>query len=245
MDLLRLLRCARWLTTGQVKRRFFPVATTDAARKRLRILARAGFVVKVQPDRTKEALFTLGRKAKLVLEKETGAEIVLEQKLPKQREHFLAVNDVRIAAELAGPVTYFFGYWELPGLGWRHPVIPDAVVALGNRTFAVEVDRGMEGLRYFLRTKIARYARGLNGLPLTAVLIVTDRDTRITSLAKAIGSGRGHFLYTTLEHLRRNDLSSPVFRDGAGQKAVSILREGLFSTPLGGKRGFSVASRSN
>src|SRR5438128_1479212 len=35
-ELFRLLRGARWLSTGQIHRRFFPHASVDAARKRLR-----------------------------------------------------------------------------------------------------------------------------------------------------------------------------------------------------------------
>src|SRR4029077_20230786 len=107
--------------------------------------------------------------------------IALERRPPTQREHFLAVNDVRIAAELAGSLSYFFAYWELPGLGWRHSLIPDAVFQLTDRTFAMELDRGVEGIQFFLRTKITGYRRGLDGLPLSAILIVTDRDARMAS----------------------------------------------------------------
>ena len=238
LELLKLLLCARWLTTGQVKRRFFPRATTDAVRKRLRILTLEGFLVKRQPEPTREALFTLGRRGKQVLENETETEIVLQRALPRQQMHFLAVNDIRIAAELAGSVNYFFGFWELPGLGWDFPVIPDAVVSLKDRTFAVEVDRGMEGIRYFLQTKIARYKRGVLGLPLTAVLIVADRGTRMQSLAKAIGGANGHFLYTTIELIRMNELSAPIFRDGMSNQAVSVVQEPLFSNSLADKRVF-------
>src|SRR5207247_1060935 len=72
-DLLKLLRAARWLTTGQVRRRFFPSATADAARKRLRKLTDAQYLVMYREHRMAEALFTLGRLAKRALEKR-GAE---------------------------------------------------------------------------------------------------------------------------------------------------------------------------
>src|ERR1039458_7292504 len=50
-DLLRLLRAARWLSTGQVRRRFFPHATVSAARRRLRRLAAAGYLRKHHENR--------------------------------------------------------------------------------------------------------------------------------------------------------------------------------------------------
>jgi hypothetical protein len=92
MDLLRLLRSARWLTTTQVKRRFFPMASADAVRKRLRILTEANYLLKIQPDRCSDALFTLCRNAKPLLERETGTEVVLERRPPRQREHHSAIE---------------------------------------------------------------------------------------------------------------------------------------------------------
>src|SRR2546426_627529 len=155
MDLLELLRVARWLTTGQVRRRFFPHATLDAARKRLRKLTQAGYLMMVQENRMSEALFTLGCEGKRVLETSGVEGITLERKPPKQLEHFIGINDLRIAAELDEALTYFFACWELPGLSWQHPIIPDAVFSLRNRTFAVEFDRGLKSIRSFIKTKIA------------------------------------------------------------------------------------------
>ena len=145
----------------------------------------------VRKGRMDEALFTLGRAGKRVLEAALVMPVPLERRPPTQREHFLAVNDVRIAAELAGSLSYFFAYWELPGLGWRHSLIPDAVFRMADRTFAVEFDRGVEGIQFFIRTKIAAYGRGLDGLPLTAILIVTDRDARMASLAEGHRRNKG------------------------------------------------------
>src|SRR5437879_2289510 len=88
---------------------------------------------------------------------------------PKQLEHMAGINDIRIAAEMTGRASYFFAAWELPGIGWKYPIIPDAVFRLADRTFAAEYDRGLEGLRYFIKTKIACYRRGLAGLLLAAV----------------------------------------------------------------------------
>src|SRR5437667_2818017 len=147
-DLLNLLRAARWLTTGQVRRRFFARATADAARKRLRKLTDAQYLLMYREHRMAEALFTLGRGAKRVLEKHGAEEITLERTPPKQWEHFCAVNDLRLAAELSGKLSYFFACWEIPRLDWPHAIIPDAIFSAGDKTFAVELDRGVEGIRF-------------------------------------------------------------------------------------------------
>ena len=170
-----------------------------------------------------QALFTLGRAGKRVLERAHTAPVALERKPPVQREHFLAVNDVRIAAELAGSLSYFFAYWELPGLGWRHSLIPDAVFRIADQTFAMEFDRGLEGIQFFIRTKIAAYSRGFDGLPLTSVLVVTDHDSRMASLANAIGDTKGRMLFSTLDAVRAYGLLGPVFHRQPGDAGVSLV----------------------
>ncbi|MBZ5565094.1 MAG: replication-relaxation family protein [Acidobacteriia bacterium] len=223
LDLLHLLRAARWLATDQVRRRFFPKATADAARKRLRKLTDAGYLARFREHRMSEALFRLGPEGKRVLEKSGSEEIVLERKPPKQLEHFVAINDVRIAAELAGGLSYFFACWELPGVGWRYPVIPDAVFSLRGRTFAAEVDRGVETVGFFVKTKVACYRRGLEGLPLAAILVVTDRKARMKSLARAIGGERRRFLFTTVDLLKERGLLAPIFYRQANGETFSLL----------------------
>src|SRR5438876_9894382 len=96
MDLLELLRAARWLTTQQVRRRFFPRATLDATRKRLRKLTEAGYLVMCQEHRMREALFSLGREGKRILETHGAAEIALERQPAKQIDHLAGINDSRI-----------------------------------------------------------------------------------------------------------------------------------------------------
>jgi Replication-relaxation len=222
-NLLHLLRAARWLSTSQVHRRFFPQATADAARKRLRKLTQAGYLVRFREHRMSKALFTLGPEGKRVLEKDEGKEIILERKPPKQLEHFLAINDVRIAAELAGSLSYFFACWELPGAGWRYSIIPDAVFSMHNRTFAVEVDRGVETVRLFIRTKIPSYRKGLPGFPLTAILILTDRKARMKSLSRAIPHDGGRFLFTIIDLVREQGLLAPIFYRRGNGGSVSLF----------------------
>lgn len=225
LDLLQLLRTARWLTTSQISRRFFPLASPDAARKRLRKLTAGGYLFKVQRDRMTEVLFTLGPQGKRSLEKLGGDGIVLERKPPAQRDHFLAIGDLRIAAELTGILRYFYAAWELPGLGWKDRLIPDGLVALGDKRFALEFDTGAEGVRFFVRTKMPTYQRGLDSLSLSALVIVTHRAARILSLAKAIGDHQGKVLYTTLDLIREQGFLSPVFYEVPGGWGASLFEK--------------------
>jgi hypothetical protein len=224
-DLLRLLRAARWLTTSQVRRRFFPRATVSPARRRLRQLAAAGYLCKHQENRMREALFTLGREARRVLEMEsTGGKLVtLERRLPKQLEHLTGINDIRIAAELCGRLSYFFAAWELPGIGWKHPIVPDAIFRTSDRTFAVEYDRGGEGLRYFIASKVACYRRGLSGFPLAAVIVVVDREARLEALARAIADECSQFVFTTIDAVRDRGMFAPIYRRVPGGAAGPLI----------------------
>ena len=106
MDLLRLLRAARWLTTGQVRRRFFPHTTVDAVHKRLRKLTEATYLTMVREHRMTEALFTLGPRGKRVLERTGAEQIVLERQPPKQLAHFIGINDLHLEMEM----VQFLGY---------------------------------------------------------------------------------------------------------------------------------------
>jgi hypothetical protein len=179
-----------------------------------------------------EALFTLGAKAKCVLDAQGTATLTLERRPPKQLEHLLGINDVRIAAELTDGLSYFFACWELPALKWPHPIIPDCVLSLHNNTWAVEFDRGLEGLRFFLQTKVPAYERGLPGVNLAGVLVVAEQGGRMESLARTIGKRSVDFVFTTLDAVRRNDLAAPVFcrppREGAAE-LVEGLSRGLLS----------------
>ena len=204
LDLFKLLRAARWLTTAQIHRRFFRTASLDAARKRLRKLTEAGHLVVVRQNRLSECWFTLGKEGKRILEADLGGEISLERALPKQCEHLLGINDVRIAAELASKLSYFFACWELPGLGWDHVVIPDAVFSLGGKNVVLEYDRGFENTQFFVTTKMAAYRQGLSGLPLSKILVASDSPARLNALRRAVGDER--VVYTTIGVIRQEGL---------------------------------------
>src|SRR5438094_10428427 len=100
IELFRFLVGAGWLTTSQIHRRFFANATVDAARKRLRILTEGEYLIMMQQHRMAEAIFALGRAGKQFLERSSAVEITLLRKPPMHLEHFIAINDLRIAAEL-------------------------------------------------------------------------------------------------------------------------------------------------
>ena len=222
-ELFRLLRGARWLSTGQIHRRFFPNASLDAARKRLRKQVETRHLVAYREHRMMETLFTLGREGKRVLEQVSAGEIRLERQPPQQLAHFAGINDIRIAAELAGSLSYFFACWELPAFGWQHPLIPDALCAFSDRTFAIEYDRGMEGVRFFAETKIALYDHGFDGLPLTAVLVITDGKQRMKNLAQAVNAARQPILFSTLDVVRTQGLLAPVFNRSGEYEPVRLI----------------------
>jgi len=147
----------------------------------------------------------------------------LERKPPAQLQHFIGINDLRIAAELGGSLEFFFACWELPSVGWRQPIIPDGIFTVNNRTFALEFDRGVEGVQFFVRTKIVAYRNGLDGFPLSAVLIVTDSRTRMAALANAIGNANGQVLFSTLDLVRLHGFQAPVFYVKADGEGVTLV----------------------
>jgi Replication-relaxation len=222
-EMMKLLSVARWLTTSQIRWRFFGRATLDATRKRLRKLTEAGYVIKIQPNQMQEALFTLGPEGKRLLEREKMTSITLQRLPPAQLEHFLGVNDIRISAELQLPISYFFAYWELAGFNWTHPIRPDAVFGATNRSFAVEFDRGWENVRFFVDTKLPFYLQGLKGLELSRVLVVTDRRPRMELLAKAITTDKVPMLFTTIDLVREQGLAAPIFSEAADGRRIKLL----------------------
>lgn len=96
-------------------------------------------------------------------------------------------------------------------------------MALAIGDFAAEIDRGGENLQFFLRTKIASYRRGLEGFPLTAVLIVVDRKARMQSLARALRNTNGKFLFTMTDLVREYDFREPIFFSSPEAKGVPLV----------------------
>jgi hypothetical protein len=189
-DIRVVSKCAvsKWLATGQLARLYFPEVTLDAVRKSLRRLVEAGYLTAYREHQMAETLHGLGPNGKALLEAK-GLAADVTRKPPRQIEHLVGINDVRVAVE-ANPaeVAYFFASWELQGLGWVHPVIPDAVVGLKlpeRRTFLVEYDRATETLPTLVM-KLRAYEVGLSGIPFRALILVTDTTSRLETLARHI-----------------------------------------------------------
>jgi len=159
----------------------------------------------------------VGPKAKSVLQ-ELGVEWVTAGEVPKQIEHLIGINKVRIALEAGEPsVRYFFAHWQLADLGWSHPVIPDAVFAfeesaMGN--LVLEYDRGTEPLDSLFR-KLEFYDVGVKGFPIGAALIVTETDRRTDLLSRAV-KDRGLRLEVLVAPLEE------ISRDGANTLFLNI-----------------------
>jgi hypothetical protein len=189
-DAALLSKCVlcRSLTTAQIGRLFFPNATANAVQKRLRKLTEAGYLRSMREHRMADALHAIGPKAKPVIEGR-GLEPCSTSDFPRQAEHLVGVNDLRIAVEMSpAEVGYFFAYWQLGSAGWMHPVIPDAVFAFGRskrRSFLAEYDRGTEPTRT-LGAKLKAYADGLPGFAYEAVVIVIEGARRLEAVAAAL-----------------------------------------------------------
>lgn len=184
-----------------------------------------------------EAVFTLDRLAKRELERGDGGEIVLEKRPPKQWEHLAGINDIRIAAERIDGLTFFFAAWELPAIGWKFSMVPDAVFRVADHTFAVEYDRGLEGLRYFVGSKIGWYRQGLPGFPLAAVLVIADGEARLQTLTRAIADNGDGFAFATIEAIRRLGIPESI-RSRCTCSREASCREDRF---LSGDSGGSIA----
>src|SRR5712692_3333205 len=187
--LLAKLGVCRWLTTTQVKRLYFPRATLNAVQKRLRKLSDAGYLRSHREHLTAEAIHAVGPKGKSLVE-EKGIGVTLDGEVPRQLEHLLGVNEVRIAVETGSQrVVWFFAYWQLGDAGWTYPVIPDAIFAVrdegGRRAFLVEYDRSTETLERLLQ-KLAWFDKGLTGFSFEAVLILAERTRRFDLLSSAL-----------------------------------------------------------
>lgn len=236
MQILRLLRTARWLTTSQVRARFFSHASCDAVRKRLRKLTQEKYLVMVRRDRMSHALFALGPHGKAVLEDESTEPVILERRPPANSDHLTGVNDCRVSSELAG-CAYFFACWELARIHWRHKLIPDAIFSLQDQTFAIEFDRGFEGAAFFARTKLPHYEQGFPNLPDCRLLVITESAVRMKALARAIGLAHVEILFTMIELIRTRGLFAPIFYR---QPTEECEPESLLSPSLDGKRVIDV-----
>ena len=213
--ILTKLAAARWLSTTQIASLCFPGVTVEMARRRLRLLAEEQYTVSRQVNQMAEALHTMGSKGKeWLVARGWQRPIRLERTPPTHLEHFLGINDIRVAVERSAErdgieLGFFFASWELQQLGWTFPLIPDSAFAVQqaatNALVAVEYDRGEESPDYVGRTKFGPYADGLPGFLFSHVLVAVDADERLTQLREHAAPCRGlTFLFALLDDLKRS-----------------------------------------
>lgn len=216
-ELFQLLAAARWLSTRQVHRRFFPSRSVNAVNKRLRKLVDGGFLRMSRPDRTAEAYVRLGSASRSLLD---GA-VTIPKRLPKHLEHFRRINDVRLwflqQQDSHGlPLTRFAAEWEFRNVGQAWPVVPDGLALLGvpegRGSIAVEVDCATEPVALF-RDKMRHYLDPDSRF--RWVLIGAPGWRRVRSLVRALydtETGRGPtWLLVDLERLEDTSVSARGF----------------------------------
>lgn len=229
-----MVKCAvaRWLTTGQLQRLCFREVSADAARKSLRRLAENGHLVGHREHSMAEAIHGLGPKGKVALAAK-GLAAEASREPPRQLEHLIGINDIRIAAETSRHrVLYCFASWELQGLGWAHPVIPDLVAGMQcpeRKVFFFEYDRSTEGLATLAR-KFRLYEDGIPGVSLAALVVVADSDGRLGTLARKIPelAGERPVVGCVLSELAASSMEARIFTDlrsGTGRLGLIELAE--------------------
>lgn len=218
---LSKLAAARWLTTRQLAALCFPGVSVEMARRRLRLLREACYVRSLQGNQMAEALHTLGpRGRELLMAKGWQVALPLERRPPRNLEHFLGINHIRVAVERSArsdsvALGFFFACWELQQNGWAYRIIPDAACHADHHgksaTVLFEYDRGEESARYVLRTKFRPYAQGFAGLPLSRVVVVVETERRLRELREAAAETLkpNLFVFTLMGTLKR----SPTLTD--------------------------------
>jgi hypothetical protein len=219
--LVASLAAARWLTTTQVAALVFPAISTKVVQRRLRLLRGGCWIESVRANRMADALHTLGRRGReFLMARGWQRPIRLERTPPLRLEHFLGVNDIRVAVERSSQrdrvtLEFFFACWELTEHGWPWRLIPDAAcqasLAGESRTALFEYDRGTERPGYLVSHKFRRYAAGFEGLPFSVLVVVVDSDERLFRLRER--SGRCIEEAKLSFALRENLLASFSLRD--------------------------------
>ena len=245
-ELFNLLAKARWLSTSQVRRRFFPDVSANAVNKRLRKLTQAGYLYRVRPGLTAECFYRLAQKARGLCPDQS---IVLPRSLPVHLMHFTHINDVRLWLEAQVsqglPLHEFWSECELKSVGQTWPVVPDglAALALDGRVslLAFEVDEGTEQPRLVL-DKLIRY-QAQREVEFRVVVVFASSWARIRVLIKTL-YGREWSGLTCLigdiQRLQSLSVNSPALvdlntldePDGPSLVSLSEMLGVLFASPL-------------
>ncbi len=185
-ELFKMLASARWLSTSQIGRCFFPLASRNAVQKRLRRLVNGGLLRVARTGRTDEQYVTMTRAAAAVI----GAEVKGEKRLPAQLDHFTLINDVRIWFESQHDLRLerFWGEHEYRPFSTRNVIIPDAIVLIatgrGPLRFGIEVDCSTENAAV-LAEKVRRYSQSTVSQELAGVLVWARGSRRLRAIAVA------------------------------------------------------------
>ena len=135
--------------------------------KRTRKLTQARYLDKVRLSRTDQNLYRLGKEGKKLLAVETNFPeegIIQMRKPPRELDHFLAINDLRLIFEKeikkrGGEMKFFLADLELKKRSEQSPIIPDAIMRFllhwRDYRFVIEYDNGTETSRHFAREKVA------------------------------------------------------------------------------------------
>ena len=223
-ELIELLGRARWLSTAQIQRRFFPGKSSNAVQKRMRILNRVGYIRSVARGMSDEHFHKLGRKAAALLNSD---QLVVPRRLPVQLKHMSDVNCVRLAFEEERRLRRFplEGFWsesELKSVEHAWPVVPDGVAAVmvkeSVKYLAIEVDEGTESPR-LVRDKLDHYRdAGMASEGFVAVLIYAAGWPRVRSLVRIL-FGRD---WTTGPPGFLGDVEQLCAPSGSSQKLISL-----------------------
>lgn len=209
------LAAARWLTTKQIAALCFSNVTVEMARRRLRLLREKRYIFSCRANQMVEALHSLGPKGReFLIGKGWRRPIRLERMPPKNLEHFLGINDIRVAVERSAKsdsmeLGFFFACWELQQQGWKFPIIPDALCQIRCKdkptTICFEYDRGEEPPEFVAGTKFEGYARGLGSFSISKVIVVVETGKRLKQLQRYAGRQANRELFS---FMLRDDLFS-------------------------------------
>jgi hypothetical protein len=220
-----MLAVSRWLSTAQVHACSFPGVTIRVLHRRLRLLRTEGYIHSVRAHPMAEALHALGPKGRSeLLERGWQRPMTTERSAPRNLEHFLGINDIRIAVERSAgkdplvAIRFFYACWELQQRGWAYAVIPDAALRVEragrSATVLFEYDRNQESAEYVFRTKFQRYDQGLDGFPFSQVVTVVDSVNRLEQLREYTARrlpGSDKFVFLTRQAILETWSASALF----------------------------------
>jgi len=191
-EVMKRLAAARWLTTSQIAALCFPSLSMEMPRRRLRLLRKNRYVISRQNNLMAAAWHSLGPLGReVVLAHGWNRPIQLQRSLPRNLEHFMGINEIRVFVEIKAKqgefeVGFFYASWELQQLGWTARIIPDAACHLAHagmeQTIFFEYDRGGESPGYIMRTKLDCYEGGLPGFGFSRVVIIVETKGRLAQL---------------------------------------------------------------